>query len=165
MKEQCDYRDGHDMKTDRPMGNRCEAQATHLIEWNDGRFSLGCAAHLTIENDATVKPAAVTPLADAKRFYSMENRDISYSFVAFSIEHCKQILCDHGVVLLDKNSDEIQLVRGRYDLFEMADCEWHELTRDQAALKFTISEDGPEADDYRAPLANRELGAWFCSEY
>jgi len=59
---QCDFRDAHDKATDTPTGNRCGAPATHRIEWEDGRYSFGCDAHLEIDESATVKPARIVPL-------------------------------------------------------------------------------------------------------
>lgn len=58
----CDFCDAHDLGADLPAGNRCGAQATHRIEWADGRFSFGCAAHLNIDDSATVKPINIAPL-------------------------------------------------------------------------------------------------------
>jgi len=62
IRYQCDHRDAHDAATDRPTGNRCRETATHRIEWEDGRYSYGCAAHLEIDGDATVKPDQIVPL-------------------------------------------------------------------------------------------------------
>lgn len=62
MKPTCDFRHEHDRATDRPMGIRCGAKATHRIEWDDGRYSFGCDDHLKIDEDATVKPTKVVPL-------------------------------------------------------------------------------------------------------
>lgn len=63
--ERCDHRDSHDLAADRPTGNRCEATATHRIIWDDGRrFSFACAAHLTIDDAATVKPSSVEILKE-----------------------------------------------------------------------------------------------------
>lgn len=59
---QCDYRDAHDRATDRPTGNRCTAEATHRIDWEDGRFSFGCSNHLEIDESATVKPRHIVAL-------------------------------------------------------------------------------------------------------
>lgn len=58
----CDHHDDHDLINDRPQGRRCGARATHRIEWEDGRYSFGCAAHLTIEASATVKSCKVVAL-------------------------------------------------------------------------------------------------------
>lgn len=58
----CDFHDSHDPVNDRPTGNRCGAPATHRIEWADGRHSFGCAAHLVIEDAATVKPISIAPI-------------------------------------------------------------------------------------------------------
>lgn len=60
---QCDYRDAHDPVTDRPIGNRCPSHATHRIEWEDGRYSYGCDAHLEIDPSASVKPARTIRIA------------------------------------------------------------------------------------------------------
>lgn len=59
---QCDFRDAHDAATDTPTRNRCDAAATHMIEWADGRYSFGCSDHLTIDKAATVKPARFVPI-------------------------------------------------------------------------------------------------------
>ena len=166
FRERCDYRYAHNLTTDLPFGPRCESAATHRIEWTDGRYSMGCDDHLTIDDSASVKPKSITPLRDVpRRFFRMENQGVSYSFVATDIDHCKRILCDHGAVVYDADDEEIQLRKGQYAEFEKADCDWFELTHDQASLKFTISDDGPAGEDYRAPLSERELGAFFCSEY
>ncbi len=61
----CDYRCEHDPVSDTPTGARCEAMATHMITWEDGRYSLGCAAHLQIDPKATVKPTSIVELARA----------------------------------------------------------------------------------------------------
>ena len=58
----CDFRDSHDLATDQPTGNGCSARATHRIEWADGRYSLGCGAHLEIDDSASVKPIRIVPL-------------------------------------------------------------------------------------------------------
>jgi hypothetical protein len=58
----CDFHDAHDAVTYMPTGNRCRALATHRIEWADGRHSFGCAAHLTIDEAATVKPTRFVSL-------------------------------------------------------------------------------------------------------
>lgn len=63
-RRECDFHDAHDQRTDRPMGNRCGAPATHRIEWADGRYSLGCADHLKIDDAATVKPIRIVPLGE-----------------------------------------------------------------------------------------------------
>lgn len=60
--ERCQYRYAHDMATDLPAGKQCEQNATHQIDWEDGRHSFGCADHLEIEDTATVKPIAIVPL-------------------------------------------------------------------------------------------------------
>lgn len=64
---QCDFRDSHDETTDTPAGNRCPAQATHRIYWEDGRYSLGCDDHLEIDDKATVKPVRVVRLIPITR--------------------------------------------------------------------------------------------------
>jgi hypothetical protein len=64
---QCDFHDCHDPITDRPMGNRCSALATHRLEWADGRYSFGCAAHLVIDETAAVKPKRIVPLNAVKQ--------------------------------------------------------------------------------------------------
>lgn len=58
----CDYRCEHDPVLDRPTGARCQNLATHMIAWDDGRYSLGCGDHLTIDADASVKPRAIVAL-------------------------------------------------------------------------------------------------------
>lgn len=45
----CDHHDEHDQATDKPTGKRCEARATHVLYWSDGRYSMGCDEHLEIE--------------------------------------------------------------------------------------------------------------------
>jgi hypothetical protein len=60
---QCDYHDDHNEATDTPAGQRCTAQATHRIEWSDGRrYSFGCDAHLEIDNCASVRPIRIVRL-------------------------------------------------------------------------------------------------------
>lgn len=61
----CDFRYEHDAATDQPMGGRCDADATHRIAWEDGRFSLGCDAHLEIDPAATVKPVEIRKIEAA----------------------------------------------------------------------------------------------------
>jgi hypothetical protein len=58
----CDFHDSHDLAADLPTGNRCGAPASHRIDWSDGRHSLGCEAHLEIDDAATVKPIGIVPL-------------------------------------------------------------------------------------------------------
>lgn len=64
---QCDHHDSHDIATDRPTGKRCDALATHRIEWADGRYSFGCDDHLEIDDAATVKPTAIVELDKGTR--------------------------------------------------------------------------------------------------
>jgi hypothetical protein len=54
--------DAHDLETDTPCGNSCSAAATHRLEWEDGRFSLGCDAHLEIDPTASVKLTRIVKL-------------------------------------------------------------------------------------------------------
>ncbi len=64
MTPRCDHHDEYD-EHDRPVGDACNAPATHRIFWDDGfRLSYGCAAHLLIDADASVKPAKITLLSD-----------------------------------------------------------------------------------------------------
>ena len=163
--ERCDYRYAHNLTTDTPCGPRCDSRASHLFVWEDGRYSMACADHLVIDENASVKPMNLVPLKEARRYFSMDNQGISYSFVAMNIDHCKWLLTDAKVVVFDADNEEIQLDPATPDLIEKADLEWMELTAEQASLKMTISEDGPRGEERRAPLANRELGAWFCSEF
>lgn len=58
----CDFRYDHDPVTDRPRGVCCGKTATHVILWEDGRYSRACADHLEIDDAATVKPAAIVEL-------------------------------------------------------------------------------------------------------
>lgn len=58
----CDYRSEHDLVTDTPTGDRCTAQATHVITWSDGRYSRACDAHLEIDASATVMPASIATI-------------------------------------------------------------------------------------------------------
>lgn len=59
---QCDFRFEHNPVTDMPAGARCEGDATHRIEWEDGRFSFGCGDHLEIDPQASVKPKRTVKL-------------------------------------------------------------------------------------------------------
>lgn len=62
QREQCDHMSDHDVVTDRPTGMRCDKDATHRIEWEDGRWSLACSNHLEISPTASVKPTSITAL-------------------------------------------------------------------------------------------------------
>ena len=59
---QCDFHDDHDLTADKPTGTRCNKPATHRLAWEDGRFSFGCAQHLTIDDSTTVKLTRIDPL-------------------------------------------------------------------------------------------------------
>lgn len=92
-----------------------------------------------------------------KRFFVADN-DITYSFVATDIDHCKSLLAGSGVVFFTKDGEET------YDI-ELADITWSEITAQDAATRFTVSDGGPPTDVYRCPLSERGLGDWFCSEW
>lgn len=62
----CNYRHEHDLVADRPTGVQCTNTATHQIDWGDGRYSLACADHLSIEDTATVRPVAIEPLSEVR---------------------------------------------------------------------------------------------------
>lgn len=44
----CDYYPECDEQGE-PKGSRCGAPATHVIFWDDERYSLGCAEHVKLE--------------------------------------------------------------------------------------------------------------------
>lgn len=95
------------------------------------------------------------------RFFDMDNHGVSYSFVARDLEHCKAILAGVATAMYDAQDIEFE-ARTVADV-DRADCEWRELTLEQAAMKFTICDGGP--GPHRAPLSERMLGDYFCSEY
>ena len=76
MKLQCDFHDDHDLAADLPTGNRCTAEATHRINWADGRFSLACSDHLEIGESATVKPARIVQLLTGKTITDEQIREL-----------------------------------------------------------------------------------------
>jgi hypothetical protein len=55
------------MATDRPTGKRCASDATHVIVWEDGRYSLACDDHLEIDPSSSVKPIEIKQLAKVCR--------------------------------------------------------------------------------------------------
>lgn len=71
---ECDYRYEHDTVNDRPAGKQCSQDATHVITWQDGRFSFGCADHLEIERAATVKPVSIAPLSALRTVFKGATR-------------------------------------------------------------------------------------------
>jgi len=45
MRERCGFHFDHDPTTEEPRGKQCEAAATHIITWVDGRTSIACPMH------------------------------------------------------------------------------------------------------------------------
>lgn len=45
MCERCGFHFDHDPTTEEPRGEQCEAAATHIITWVDGRTSVACPMH------------------------------------------------------------------------------------------------------------------------
>ncbi len=88
-------------------------------------------------------------VAPPRRYFVLDTGGATYSFVARDVNHCMELLKGH-------EHDEIQTWK----------CTWTEITFEQAMLKMTRDEEQePASPLYRLPLAHREVGAWFCSEY
>jgi hypothetical protein len=105
----CDYRDAHDPVTDQPMGKRCESDATHMIKWEDGRYSYGCGQHLEIEDSATVKPVSILSLTRSAgaNCITLSERELD---VLLTVADVEAKIYGRGRVLVDTSVDWKRLV-------------------------------------------------------
>ncbi len=53
--EKCIHHDTFDPDTEDPMGKACGREATQVIFWKDGRFSLSCGQHGFLALDADTR--------------------------------------------------------------------------------------------------------------
>lgn len=90
-----------------------------------------------------------------KRFFKLEDGGATWWFVANDEEHVKQICRTHGVVFSTEDGDEGNIDSPKVDLG------WHELDSTAAAVIKTHHDDSLDTK----PLADRELGDFYCSEY
>jgi hypothetical protein len=84
----------------------------------------------------------------AKRFFRADDNGVDYWFVAANMEHAKRLIIEAGVDLDDLDEP----------------AEWSELTEEAAkAIRCNTSDDNRGRGTI--PLAECDLGEWFCSEW
>jgi hypothetical protein len=92
-----------------------------------------------------------------KRYFGVDDGGASYWIVARDLDHAKQLLLDAGVDFTDDDGDTAAINDPRF-----ASLEWEEISPERASQVMCWSEDG--RGKYQ-PLAEYEIGDWFCSEY
>jgi hypothetical protein len=91
-----------------------------------------------------------------KRFFDMDDGDVSYTVVANDLEHAEQIMRDAGIEFLDPSVpyDEAR-ASGAFD--------WSEMSTEQVARTRVHRCEAGQPDP--VPLVDCEIGDWFCSEW
>ncbi len=115
---------------------------------------------MTIEvNPSYLPQPTAQPEPAAKRFFTMDEMpcgEPSYTFVARDLEHAKQMLRDSHCEFGDPSMP--------YDAAEAAGMfDWKEIEPTRAA-KINVDYCGDKGRGM-TPLAECDLGDWFCSEY
>lgn len=106
-------------------------------------------------NEAIGEDGKVIP----KKFFEVDDGSgVDYTIVARDVEHAKEILRSHGVEFTKEDGYSASI-----DHPEFASLEWRELLLEQAEVKMTIEDGGNQP--YRAPLSQRRLGDFYCSEW
>jgi hypothetical protein len=91
-----------------------------------------------------------------KKYFGVDDGGAEYIIVARDVEHAKQVIRDHGIEFTKEDGDSAPI-----DDPAFASLSWDEIPPERAAaLKVSV-------DDGRAsiPLADAELGDFFCSEW
>ncbi|MGE5803370.1 MAG: hypothetical protein ACM358_14080 [Gemmatimonadota bacterium] len=91
-----------------------------------------------------------------KRFFDLDDGDVSYTVVARDPEHAEQIMRDAGIEFLDPSRS--------YDEAKASGAfAWSEMSAEQVASTKVHRCEAGQRDP--VPLADCDIGDWFCSEW
>jgi len=116
------------------------------------------------EREAEPEPAREVGGADrgvstgvtTKRFFDLDDGYVDYTVVARDLEHAEQIMRDAGIEFLDPSvSYDEAKASGAFD--------WSEMPNEQVARTKVHRCEAGRPDP--VPLADCDIGDWFCSEW